>query len=222
MDNKTSTKIQYRLFSIRIILFLSLSIIPLIGTSQNDFKGIYTNLSSGVKYVSAPELNKEIEYWLILNGFLPRMSSKDAINWGISSDFTFLFPVFKIVDISIDVNHTYFKKEYLNDYNDCLIVSANQITPSVNAYFRLGPLRLGGGCFYSFYTNNWNDKINSTQIKFKNNHFGYSVNSVLITPVIKRISIISKAKYEVIKYKIDNNNYSFSGLSFNIGIGIKL
>ncbi|MBK6345592.1 MAG: hypothetical protein IPF68_06585 [Bacteroidales bacterium] len=108
-----------------------------------------------------------------------------TINWGVSSDFTFLFPIFNFVDISIDANHAYYKKEYLNTNNDCLTISVNQITPSVNAYFRLGPLRLGGGGFFSFHTSNWDDKLNSTQTKYKNNNFGYSVSSVIITPVIK-------------------------------------
>lgn len=192
------------------------------GYCQDSFKGTFIGFSSGVKYVQIPDFNNNIEDWLILNQFLPRMGSRDALNWGVSSDVTFQFPFLKIFDISFEGNYSYFLKEYKNANNVSLRIDANQLTPSLNTYLRLGPLRLGMGGFYSFYKNKWHDNLNNTVIEHKNNHFGYSFNFILITHIVKKLSLITKAKYEIVTYKIDDVYSNFDGISFNLGLTFKL
>jgi|GEM_PF-4703236 len=219
-ENYSSPNIHHTLGKM-VLLFFFLTI-SFHGFNQCVFKGTFISLSSGVKYVSAQELNKSIENWLVLNGFLPRMSSQDALNLGVSTDLTFQFPILKFVDISVDASYSYFKKEYKNNGSDYLIIDINQITPSLNALLRLGPLRFGVGGFYSFYQNTWNNNVTETKSKYKSNNFGYSFSFILLTPVIKRFYIITKGKYEIVHYKIEGEKDYFSGLTFNIGFGIKL
>lgn len=189
---------------------------------SSNFKNVYFSISSGVKYIFAGEFNNRIENWHYQNGFSPLLHSKDALNWGITSDLSLIFPLFKFMDLSVDFNHSYWVKKYLDESTERLRIDINQYTPSFNAYFRIGPLRIGGGGFVSVFRCKWNDNILNNISTLKNTRFGYSISLILITPVKQRFCFITKARYDSVKFKLDEEKNSFSGLTFNIGISIKL